>query len=156
MGCGIDFEDFDLEFLADGEDVFGAGDARMGDVGDVQQAVEAADVDEGAVGHKGADGAGDDGALLQLLAASFAEAAGLLLEDDAAVYDHVLIHHVELGDAAGDFGADQLFQLGCVAGSAAAGGHEGAHAHIDRYAALADFGDRADDGQLLGEGGFEG
>ena len=82
--------------------------------------------------------------------------AGLLFEDHAAIDDHVFIGDVELGDAAGDLGADQLFQLGGVLGSAAAGGHEGAHADIDRDAALADFSDGADDGQLLGEGGFEG
>src|ERR1035437_3117414 len=91
LGCGIDFEDFELEFLAYGEDVFGLGDAHVGDVGDMQQAVEAADVDESAVGHEGADGAGDDGAFLQLLAASIAEAAGLLFEDDTAIHDDVLI-----------------------------------------------------------------
>ena len=33
---------------------------RPGDVGDVEQAVDAAEVDEGAVGGERADGAGDD------------------------------------------------------------------------------------------------
>ncbi len=41
-----------MKFLADGEDVFGLGDAGVGDVGDVQQAVDAAEVDESAVGHE--------------------------------------------------------------------------------------------------------
>jgi len=36
------------------------GDAGPGDVGDVEQAVGAADVDEGSVGSEGADGALDD------------------------------------------------------------------------------------------------
>ena len=82
--------------------------------------------------------------------------AGLLFEDDAAIDDDVFIGDVELGDAAGDLRADKLFELDGVFGSAAAGGHEGAHADIDREAALDDFGDGADDGKLLGEGGFEG
>ena len=40
-------------------------------------------------------------------------------------------------------------------GAAAAGGHEGADADVDREAALDDFSDGADDGELFGEGGFE-
>ncbi len=64
FGFGVDFEDLDLEFLADGQDVFRLGDAGVGDVADVEQAVDAADIDECAVGHEGADGAGDDVAFL--------------------------------------------------------------------------------------------
>ena len=156
LGFRVDFEDFELEFLADGEHVFGLGDAGVGDVGDVEQAVDAAEVDECAVGHEGADGAGDDVAFLHGFAAGLGEAAGLLFEDDAAIDDDVFVGDVELGDAAGDLGADQLFELGGVFGSAAAGGHEGADADIDAEAALDDFGDGADDGELLGKGGFEG
>ena len=147
LGFRIDFEDLELKFLADGEHVFRLGDAGVGDVADVQQAVDAAHVDECAVGHEGADGAGDDVALLHGLAAGRGDAARLLFEDDAAIDDDVFIGDVELGDAAVDLGADQLFQLGGVLGSAAAGGHEGADAHIDRDAALDDFSDRADDGR---------
>jgi hypothetical protein len=153
----VDFEDFDLEFLADGEHVFGLGDAGVGDVADVEQAVDAAEVDECAVGHEGADGAGDDVAFLDgLIAAGLGAGAGLLFEHHAAIDDDIFIGDVELGDAAGDLGADQLFELGGVAGSAAAGGHEGADADVDAQAALDDFGDGADDGELLGEGCFEG
>ena len=147
LGFGIDLEDFELEFLADGEHVFGLGDAGVGDVADVEQAVEAADVDERAVGHEGADGAGDGVALLERGAAAGERAAGLLFEDDAAIDDDVFIGDVELGDAAGDLGADELFELGGVAGSAAAGGHEGADADVDAEAALDDGSDGADDGE---------
>ena len=82
--------------------------------------------------------------------------AGLLFKDDAAIDDDVFIGDFELGDAAGDLSADELFELDCVFGSAAAGGHEGAHADIDGEAALDDVSDGADDGKLLGEGCFEG
>ena len=40
LGLGIDFEDAHLKFLADGEHVFGLGDAAVGDVADVEQAVD--------------------------------------------------------------------------------------------------------------------
>jgi hypothetical protein len=152
----VDFENLDLKLLADGEHVFGLIDARVGDVGDVEQAVYAAEVDESAIGNEAADGAGDRVALVHGFAASFDEAASLLFEDDAAIDDHVFLGDVELGDAAGDFRADQLLHLGFVVGSAAAGGHEGGHANINRKAALADFRDRTDDGGLFGECCFQG
>ena len=131
LGLGIDFEDADLKFLADGEHVFGLGDAAAGDVADVEQAVDAAEVDECAVGHEAAHGAGDGVAFLHGGVAACAAAAGLLFENHAAIDDDIFVGDVELGDAAGDLGADQLFKFGGVAGSAAAGGHEGAHADID-------------------------
>ena len=87
--------------------------------------------------------------------AALLDGAGLLFEDDAAIDNDIFIGDVELGDAAGDLSADELFEFGCVAGSAAAGGHEGAHADVDAEAALDDRGDGADDGELFGEGGFE-
>jgi hypothetical protein len=59
FGLGVNFEDFELKFLTDGEDIFGFGDARVGNVGDVEQAVDAAEVNESAVRHEGADCAGD-------------------------------------------------------------------------------------------------
>ena len=116
----------------------------------------AAEVDEGAVGHEGADGAGDGVAFLDGGVAGCGLGAGLLFKNDAAIDDYIFVGDVELGDAAVDLGADQLFELGGVFGAAAAGGHEGADADIDREAALDDFSDGADDGELLSEGGFEG
>ena len=82
--------------------------------------------------------------------------AGLLFKDNAAIDDDIFVGDFKLGDAAVDLGADQLFELGSVFGAAAAGGHKGADADVDREAALDDFSDGADDGKLFGEGGFEG
>ena len=50
FGLGIDFENADLDLLADGEHVFGLVDAAPRDVADMEQAVDAAEVDECAVG----------------------------------------------------------------------------------------------------------
>src|ERR1700738_3508395 len=131
VGGGVDFEHFELERVADREDVFGPGDAGPGDVADVEEAVGAADVDERAVGGERADGALDDVAFLNL-----GEALGLagllfLFEDGAAVYDYIFVVDVELGDADADLLSDELFHLGCVADSAAGGGHEGAGSDVD-------------------------
>jgi hypothetical protein len=84
------------------------------------------------------------------------EPASLLFKDGAAIDDYVFLGDVELGDAAVDLRADQLFKLGGVLGAAAAGGHEGADAHVDREAALDDSGDGADDGELFSKRLFEG
>ena len=157
VGLGIDFENAQRELLADGENVFGFGDAGAGDVADVQQAVESGlDFDECAVGHEGADRAGDGVAGFERGAAAGELAAGLLFENDAAIDDDVFIGDVELGDAAGDLLADEGFELGGIARAAAAGGHEGANADVDAEAALDDGGDGAGDGDLFGEGALEG
>ena len=76
-------------------------------------------------------------------------------DDGAAIDDHVFFGHVELDDAAANLLADELFHLGCIAGSAARAGHEGAHADIDAEAAFNDGGDGADDDGLVGEGLLE-
>ena len=157
VGFGIDFEDAQRELLADREHVFRLGDAGAGDVADVEQAVETRlNLDECAVGHEGANGAGDGVALFERGAAAGELAAGLLFENHAAIDDDVFIGDVELGDAAGDLLADEGFELGGVAGSAAAGGHEGAHADVDAEAALDDGGDGSGDGNFFGEGALEG
>ena len=73
----------------------------------------------------------------------------MLFEDDAAIDDDVFVSDVELGDAAGDFGADHFFEFGGIARTAAAGGHEGAHTDVDGEAALDNGGDGADHRELL-------
>ena len=56
---GIDLEDAHLDLLADGEHVFRLVDAAPRDVADVQQAVDAADIDKCAVGHEAAHRSGE-------------------------------------------------------------------------------------------------
>ena len=156
LGFRVDAEDFDLDFLAHGEHIFGLADAAVGHIADVQQAIDAAQIDEGSVRHKAAYRAGDRITLLQGFVAGLGEPTGLLFKNHAAIDDYIFVGDVELGDAAGDLGSDQLLQFGRIPGAAAAGGHEGAHADIHAEAALDDLGDGAHHGQLLGEGGFKG
>src|SRR5580700_3632741 len=152
---GIDFEDLDLKLLADGKNVFGRLDAGPGDVADVEEAVDAAEVDEGAVGGEAADFAGEDVTGSEAGGAALLGCEGLLLGDGAAVDDNVFVGDVELDDAAGDFLTDELFHFGGVAGAAARSGHEGADADVDAESAFDDSGDSADDGGFLREGFFE-
>ena len=103
----------------------------------MQQTVKSGlDFDKRAIGHERADRAADRVAGLERGAAAGELAAGLLLKNNASIDHHIFIGDVELGDAAGDLSADEGFQLGGVARSAAAGGHEGANADVDTEAAL--------------------
>ncbi len=151
----IDLEDAHLDLLADGEHVFRFVDAAPRDVADVEEAIDAAEVNECAVGHKAADCTFEHVAGLHGGEASFLRCAGLFFEDNAAIDDDIFVGDVELGDAAGDFGADHFLEFRCIAGAAAAGGHEGAHANVDGEAALDNGGDRADNGGFLREGFFK-
>ncbi len=67
----------------------------------------------------------------------------------AAIDDHVFVGHVELRDAASDFGSDELFHLGGLARAGARRGHKGADADVDGEAALDNSGDGASHGELL-------
>ena len=155
-GLGVDLEDLRVDGLAGGEDVGRLGDAVPGDVADVEEAVDAADVDEGAVVVEGADCAGDDVAFAELSVAAVAGGAAFFFGDGAAVDDYVFVGGVELGDADANLLADKFFHLSGVAGSAAGCGHEGADADVDREAAFDYRGDGSGDDGFFGEGLLEG
>ena len=112
-------------------------------------------IDEGAVVGEAADGAADSVAFLDFGEAAIFVEAFFFFEHDAAVDDAVFIGGIELGDAAANLLADELFHLGGVAGAGARGGEEGADADVDGETALDDAGDGAGDGGLLGEGALE-
>jgi hypothetical protein len=121
----------------------------------MQQAVDAADVDERSVIHQVAHGPGDDVAFLDLGIAQFLRRALLVFRDDAAVDDQIFLGDIQLGNAAADLLPDQLRHLGGIAHSAARGRHEGADPDIDAETAFYHVGDRSDDGRLLGKGAFQ-
>ena len=149
---GIDLEHLGFDLLAHREHVGGLVDAAPGDLADMQQAVHAADVDEGAVVGQAADRAAHGFAFADLGVAAFFHAALFFFGEGAAVDHYIFVGHIELDDAAADFLSDQLFHFGRVAYAAARGRHEGAHPNIHAEAALDDAGDRAHDGRFVGEG----
>ena len=98
LGLGVELEDLDLDLVADLEHLGRVVDAAPAHVGDVQQAVDAAEVDEGAVLGEVLDLAGHDLALGELLQGLALLLLALLLEQDAARQHDVAALLVELDD----------------------------------------------------------
>lgn len=121
----------------------------------MEEAVDSADVDEGAVVGEAADGAGERRAFGDLVVATLFGGAVFFFGDGTAVYDDVFFGCVELDDAAANLLADELLDLGSVARSTAGVGHEGANAYVHAEATFDDGRDRAGDDGLVGEGLFE-
>src|SRR4029077_486396 len=96
VGFVIDLDDLDLHLLADIEHLGGMIDAPPGDVGDVQQAVDAAEVDESAVIGDVLDHAVDDLALFEVL-------HQLLTLLGAGLFQHGAARHHDVAAAAVHF-----------------------------------------------------
>ena len=101
VGLVVDPDDLHLDGLADREDLARMVDAPPGDVGDVQQAVDAAEIDEGAVVGDVLDHAVDDLAFLEALDQLRALLGAGLFEDGAARDDDVAAPLVHLQDLEG-------------------------------------------------------
>ncbi len=86
-------------------------DAAPGHVGDVEQAVDAAEVDEGAVVGEVLHHALEDRALLQVLEGLLLQLLALLLEQHAAREDDVAALLVELDDLELEALADELVEV---------------------------------------------
>src|SRR3954447_21680461 len=125
---------------------------RPRQLGDVDQAVDAAEVDEGAEVDDVGDLALDDQAGLQAVEDALAVLAALLLEHGAARQDDVVARPVELDDLALDLLAHVLVEVRHAPDVDERGGQEAAHPEVDDEAALDDLDDGADDG-LAGLGG---
>ena len=94
----VELEDLDLDGLADVDDLGRVVDAPPRHVGDVQQAVDAAEVDEGAVLGDVLDDAVDDLALFEVRDELGALLGPALLEHGAARHDDVAAPAVHLED----------------------------------------------------------
>src|SRR5262249_10979792 len=94
----VDLDDLDLHLLADVEHLGGVIDAPPRDVGDVQQAVDAAEVDEGAVVGDVLHHAVDDLAFLEVLHQLLALLGAGLFEHRAARDDDVAAAAIHLQD----------------------------------------------------------
>ena len=99
----VEFEDFDFHFVADVDDFGGVFDAFPRHVGDVEQAVHAADVEEGAVVGEVFDHGLDDVAFLQVFQYFVALGLVFVFEYGAAGDDDVVAFLVEFDDFEVDF-----------------------------------------------------
>src|SRR6266403_2154145 len=98
VGLVVDLDDLDLDLLADVEHLGGVIDAPPRDVGDVQQAVDAAEIHEGAVVGDVLDHAVDDLALFEILHQLLALLGAGLFQHGAAGDHDVAAAAVHLED----------------------------------------------------------
>ena len=98
VGLVVDLDDLDLHLLADVEHLGRVIDAPPGDVGDMQQAVDAAEVDERAVVGDVLDHAVDDLTLFEILHQLLALLGAGLFQNGAAGDDDVAAAAVHLQD----------------------------------------------------------
>src|SRR6185312_12448126 len=133
----IDVEDFDLELRADLHELGRMRDAAPRHVGDVEQAVDAAQVDERTEVGDVLDDAFADLILLQLLHQLLALARTLVLEDDPARDDDVAAALVELDDLELELLPEQLVDVRHAAESDLRSRQERVDTHkVDHDAAL--------------------
>src|SRR5687767_6527703 len=152
----VDREHFNLELLIDLEHLAGVIDSAPGHVGDVQQPVDTAKVDERAEVGDVLDGALDDVAELDVVHRLLLQLLALLLDELAAGDDDVAALFVDLEDDGVDRAADPVADLAGAADVDLAGGEEDGDADVDEQAALDLLGDLAGDRVALLLGGHDG
>ena len=138
-------DDVDLELLVDLDDLVRVADAAPAHVGDVQQAVDAAQIDEGAELGDVLDDALAGLARLDLGQKFLFHLDALIFEELAPADDDVAAGLVDLEDFAFDGLADVLADVRRPADIDLAGGQEDVDADVDEQAALDLAGDGAGD-----------
>ena len=142
----VDVEHLDLELLADLHELGRMRDAAPRHVGDVEQAVDAAEIDERTEVGDVLDDALPDLILLQLLHELLALARTLVLEDHAARDDDVAAALVELDDLELELLAEQLVDVRDATERDLRTGEERVDAHeVDDHATLDLLDERAFD-----------
>src|SRR6185436_19987388 len=138
LGVGVELQHLHAHVIADLEQLGGVRDAAPRHIRDVQQAVDAAQVDEGAVLGEVLDDALDDLAFLQLLERHLLQLGALLLQQHAARQHDVAALLVELDDLEAVLLADERVQVAHRAQVHLRTGQERLHAAADgdRQAAL--------------------
>ena len=149
LGRRVVLEHDHVHFVVDLEDLGRVADAAPGHVGDVEQAVDAAEVDEGAVVGDVLHDAAQHLALGEGLERLLLLLGVLLLEQDLAREDDVAALLVDLDDAHAQLLAAQGVQVAHGPHVDLAAGQEGAHADVHGEAALDALDDAADDDLAL-------
>ena len=146
LAVEIDVENLNLDLLADLDDLGGMVDMVPGELGDVHETVDAAEVDEGAEVDDRGHGALEAHADLELGENLLALGLACLLEDDAAREDDVVAVAVHLDDAGLDARAHVGGEVLDATEVDERGGQEAAKADVEDQAALDDLDDLALDG----------
>ena len=149
LAVHVDVEDLDGDLLADLDNLGRVVDVLPGQLGDVHQAVDAAEVDERAeVDDRGHDALADL-ALAQLVEELAAHLGLGLLEPLPAGQHHVVAVLVQLDDLGVQLAADVRLQVADAAHLDQGGGQEAAQADVQDQAALDDLDDGAGDDAVL-------
>src|SRR5204863_7897838 len=143
LAVAVDIEHLDLDRVADREDLARVVHVRPRELGDVDQAVDAVEVDERAEVDDVGDLALDDQARLEPLQDRLALLLALLLQHRAAREHDVVARAVELDDLALDLLAEVVVQVRHTPDVDQGGGQEPAHAEVDDKPALDDLDDLA-------------
>ena len=156
LAFAVELQDPHVDLVADLDDFGRMLDALPCHVGDVQQAVDAAEVDERAVVGQVLDHALDDIAFLEVVEELRALGAVFLLDDRATRHDHVVAALVELDDLEFEFLAFEVARVAHRAHVHERTGQERADVvEFDGESALDAAIDDALDDLALGEGLLE-
>src|SRR6185503_10700333 len=137
LAVPIDVEDFDFQLLTDVDHLGRMLNASVGHVGDVEQSVDATEIDECTEVGDVLDHALPDLVLLELLHQLLALACAFLLENDAAGNDNIPAALIELDDLEVEGLAEQLVDVRNATERDLRTGEECIHSHeIDDDAAL--------------------
>ena len=139
LAVAVDVEDFDPHVVADRDDLGGMVDVAPGELGDVDQAVDPVEVDEGAEVDDVGDLAFDDLARLEAVEDLLADLLALFLEHGAPREHDVVAAAVELDHFAFERLAHELVEVVDAADVDQRGGQEAAHAEVEDEAALDDL-----------------
>jgi hypothetical protein len=149
LAVHVDVEDLDGDLVADRDDLAGVVDVLPRQLGDVDETVDAAEVDE----RTEVDDRGDDTLadlpLLELGEEPLADLALGLLEPRTAGQDHVVAVLVELDDLRLELLADVRLEVADATHLDQGGGQEATEADVEDEAALDDLDDGAGDDAVL-------
>ena len=149
LAVHVDVEHLDGDLVADLDDLGGVVDVLPGQLGDVDETVDAAEVHERTeVDDRGHD-TGADLALAELLEEGRADLGLGLLEPRTARQDHVVAVLVELDDLGLDLLADVRLEVADAAHLDEGGGEEAAQADVEDEPTLDDLDDGAGDDAVL-------
>ena len=141
--CHVDVENLDRDLVADLDDLGRVIDVLPRELGDVNQTVHPAQIDEGAEVDDGGDNTGTHLALLQGVQEVRADLGLGLLKPRAAGQDHVVAVLVEFDDLRLDLAADVGGEVANATHLDEGGGQEAAQTDVEDQAALDDLDDGA-------------